>query len=195
MRHNRYPDIAYGPEVRTRQAAVGADNRIEDRSEFALEPTDLALIRGSDHFFLSTVTESGWPYVQHRGGPAGFVHVLGSTTLAWAEFPGNRQFVTTGNVDHDGRVCIFFVDYPLKRRLKVFGHARIIEQDRDPELIERLRTTGQKTYTGRVDRAVVVDVVAADVNCSAHITPRWDREYIDDLTDLYRREIDELRGP
>lgn len=82
MSHNRYPDIAYGPGVRTRQAAVGADNRIEDRSEFALDPTDLALIRGADHFFLSTVTESGWPYVQHRGGPAGFVHVLGSTTLA-----------------------------------------------------------------------------------------------------------------
>lgn len=193
MEPNRYPDIAYGPGVRERQAAVGADNRVEDRSAFALDPTDVALIRRADHFVLSTVTESGWPYAQHRGGPAGFVHALDQTTLAWAEFPGNRQYVTTGNLDAHDRVCMFFVDYPIRRRLKVFGHARLIEPEHDPELIGRLRTMGEKTYAGRVERALVVDVVAADVNCSKHITPRWDRAYIDELTGVYRRQIDELR--
>jgi predicted pyridoxine 5'-phosphate oxidase superfamily flavin-nucleotide-binding protein len=190
---NHYPEIAYGPSVRSRQAAVGAGNRVEDRSEFALEATDIALIRRCDHLVLSTVTESGWPYAQHRGGPAGFVHVPGPTTLAWLEFPGNRQFVSTGNLDHDDRVCLFFLDQPTRSRLKVFGHARIVEPDDDPALIERLRTMGEKTYTGHVERAIVVDVVAADANCAKHITPRWDRAYIDDLTEVYRREIDRLR--
>ncbi|MDZ4233294.1 MAG: pyridoxamine 5'-phosphate oxidase family protein, partial [Dietzia sp.] len=129
----------------------------------------------------------------HRGGPAGFVHVLTPTSLAWAEFRGNRQYVSVGNVDHDGRVFLLFVDYPTRSRLKVFGHARIVEPDRDPELVERLRVMGERTYAGHVERAVVVDLVAADANCSKHITPRWDRAYIDDLTEVYRRHIDELR--
>lgn len=193
MPADRYPEIAYGPAVRARQAEVGAENRVEDTADFALDATDTALIRRCDHFILSTVTESGWPYAQHRGGPAGFVHVPDATTLAWVEFPGNRQYVSTGNLDHDDRVCLFFVDYPTRRRLKVFGHARLVEPDEDPALVERLRTMGEKTYAGRVERAIVVDLVAADANCAKHITPRWDRTYIDELTEVYRREIDRLR--
>lgn len=190
---NRYPEIAFGPAARARQVAVGV-NRPAETGEFALEGTDRALIRRADHFFLSTVTEQGWPYVQHRGGPPGFVHVIGPTSLAWAEFPGNRQYVSTGNVDHDGRVCLFFVDYPTRTRLKVFGHARVVEPEQDPELIERLRTIGDTTYTGRVERALVVDLVASDANCSKHITPRWTRDHIDELTGVYRRQLEELRG-
>lgn len=191
MSTNRYPEIAFGPAARARQETVGV-NRPQETGEFALEGTDVALIRRADHFYLSTVTESGWPYVQHRGGPAGFVHIT-PTSLAWVEFRGNRQYVSTGNVDHDGRVCLFFVDYPTRTRLKVFGHARIVEPEQDPGLIERLRTMGEKTYTGYVERAIVVDLVASDANCSKHITPRWDRAYIDELTAVYRRQINELR--
>lgn len=189
---NQYPEIAFGEAARGRQARVGA-NRPRESGEFALETTDIAQIRRADHFFLSSVTESGWPYVQHRGGPAGFVHVRSPTMLAWADFPGNRQYVSTGNVDHDGRVCLFFVDYPTRSRLKVFGHARVIEPDADPGLVDELRRMGEKQYTGRVERVFVVDVVAADANCSKHITPRWDREYIDELTEVYRRQLEELR--
>ena len=192
MPANRYPEIAFGPAARVRQEAVGV-NRPRETAEFELEGTDTALIRRADHFFLSTVTESGWPYVQHRGGPSGFVHVPTPTRLEWVEFRGNQQFVSMGNVDHDGRACLFFVDYPTRTRLKVFGHARIVEPEQDPDLIERLRTMGDKTYTGHVERAMVVDLVAADANCSKHITPRWDREHIDELTDVYRRQIDDLR--
>ncbi|PTM88818.1 hypothetical protein C8N39_103422 [Dietzia psychralcaliphila] len=192
MPGNRYPEIAFGPAVRARQESAGV-TRPPDTGEFALEGTDTALIRRADHFLLSTVTESGWPYVQHRGGPAGFVHVLTPTTLAWVEFRGNRQYVSTGNMDHDGRACLFFVDYPTRTRLKVFGHARTVEPERDPDLIERLRTMGDRTYTGHVERAIIVDLVATDANCSSHITPRWDRGYIDDLTEVYRRQIDALR--
>ena len=90
MAANHYPGIAYGPAVRARQNAVGVTLPVAT-GDFALEGTDVALIRSADHFSLSTVTESGWPYTQHRGGPAGFVHVVDDTTLAWAEFPGNHQ--------------------------------------------------------------------------------------------------------
>lgn len=192
MAANQYPEIAFGPAARSRQEAVGV-NRPRETGEFELEGTDIALIRQADHFFLSTVTEAGWPYVQHRGGPSGFVHVTGNQ-LAWAEFPGNRQFVSTGNVDHDGRVCLFFVDYPTRTRLKVFGRARIVEPNTDPTLIESLRTMGEKTHTGRVERAIVVDLVASDANCSKQITPRWERGHIDELTDIYKRQLEELRA-
>lgn len=193
MSRNDYPEIAYGPAVRARQEATGVTLPV-DSGDFALQGTDLALIRRADHFFLSTATESGWPYMQHRGGPAGFVHVVDETTLAWVELPGNRQYVSTGNIDHDGRVCLFFVDYPRRTRLKVFGHARVVEPESDPDLIDRLRTMGEKQYTGRVERALVVNVVAADANCSKYITPRWDRGHIDRLTEVYRQQIDDLRA-
>lgn len=192
MAVNEYPEIAFGPAARARQEAVGV-NRPRESGDFELNPLDIAQIRRADHFFLSTVTESGWPYVQHRGGPSGFVHVPNSTTLTWADFPGNRQYVSTGNVDSDGRVCLFFVDYPTRSRIKVFGHARVVEPSEDPDLIDELRKMGEKHYSGRMERAFVVDVVAADVNCSKYIKPRWDREYIDELTALYRNQIEELR--
>lgn len=192
MAVNQYQEIAFGAAARARQEAVGA-NRPRETGEFELDPTDITQIRRADHFFLSTVTESGWPYVQHRGGPAGFVHVPTPTSLAWADFPGNKQYVSTGNVDRDGRVCLFFIDYPRRARLKVFGHARVLEPDADPDLTEELRRMGEKHYTGRVERIFLVDLVAADANCSKHISPRWNRAYIDGLTELYRRELAELR--
>lgn len=193
MAVNQYPEIAFGMAARTRQEAVGV-NHPRGSGDFELETTDIALIRRADHFFLSTVTESGWPYVQHRGGPAGFVHVLSPTRLAWADFPGNRQYVSTGNVDHNDRVCLFFVDYPTRTRLKVFGHAQIVEPAADPGLVDELRKMGEKRYTGRVERVFVVDLVAADANCSKHITPRWDRTYIDELTAVYRRQLEDQRA-
>ena len=192
MAVNQYQEIAFGAAARARQEAVGA-NRPRETGEFELDPTDIAQIRRADHFFLSTVTESGWPYVQHRGGPAGFVHVPTPTSLAWADFPGNKQYVSTGNVDRDGRVCLFFIDYPRRARLKVFGHARVLEPDADPDLTDELRRMGEKRYAGRVERIFLVDLVAADANCTKHISPRWDRAHIDGLTELYRRELDELR--
>lgn len=192
MAKNHYPEIAYGPAAQARQEATGVTLPV-DSGDFVLEGTDAAMIRRADHFFLSTVTESGWPYMQHRGGPAGFVHVIDGTTLAWLEFPGNRQYVSTGNIDHDGRACLFFVDYPTRSRLKVFGHARVVESESDPEFIYRLRAMGEKQYTGRIERAFVVNLVAADANCSKHITPRWDRSHIDELTEIYRRQMDDLR--
>ncbi|HIW95972.1 MAG TPA: pyridoxamine 5'-phosphate oxidase family protein [Candidatus Corynebacterium gallistercoris] len=183
-----YEQLAYDEHVRRRQASVGT-TLPERVGEFEFAGSDLKLIQQADSFFLSTVTGAGWPYVQHRGGPAGFVHVLGPAKLGWLEMPGNNQFVSTGNVDRDGRVALFFVDYPTRQRLKVFGHARIVELGEDPELVERLRDLGDREIRSKVLWAMVVDVVAADKNCSKHIKPRWDKEQVDARIELYREDI------
>lgn len=188
-----YADIAFGPHVRARQEKVGAHLRITPPGDepFRFDPRDRALIRSSDLFFLSTVTESGWPYVQHRGGPPGFVHVIDERTLAFPDFPGNQQFVTTGNLDHDGRVCLFFVDFPTRRRLKVFGTAHTSE---DADLITAVRDLGDSEIRSRIERVVVVAVTDVDVNCTSHIRPRWDRAAVDERIALYRADIARLQA-
>ena len=193
-----YADIAYGPYARARQAAVGADNRIVDpgTTPFVLDGRDRRQIREADMFFLSTVTDSGWPYVQHKGGPAGFVHVLDDRTLAFPDFPGNLQFVSTGNLDRDGRVCLFFIDFPTRRRLKVFGHARAVEAVDDPDLVARMRDLGRasgREIRAEIERVVVVTISDVDVNCTRHIRPRWDRAAVEERIALYRADIAQLR--
>lgn len=181
-----YPEIAFDDFVRARQAEVGADNRIDDPisgADFEFRSDEVKLIRGAQHFFLSTVTGSGWPYVQHRGGPEGFVRVLDSQTIAYPEFQGNLQFVTTGNVDRDGRVCLFFVDYPTRTRLKVFGHAHFAKLEDFPDWQVRQK----------VERVMVIRVTATDKNCTKQIKPRYTEEAIQERLDLYRADIAELK--
>lgn len=191
-----YADIAFDDHVRARQRAVGAGNRIDpDASEpFEFHGVDRKLIREADFFFLATVTGSGWPYVQHKGGPPGFVHVLDERTLAYPDFPGNLQYVSAGNIDRDGRVCLFFVDFPTRRRLKVFGRARAVEAADDPELMERLRApsgaaAGSRPIRTPIERAIVVEVDDVDANCTRHIKPRWNAAAVDARIDLYRADI------
>lgn len=197
QRRTTYADIAYGPHARARQAAVGADNRLVDpgTGPFTLDGRDRRQIREADMFFLATVTHSGWPYVQHKGGPAGFVHVLDDRTLAFPDFPGNLQFVTAGNLDRDGRVCLFFVNFPTRRRIKVFGHARVVEAADDPGLVARVRDLGRtsdREIRTEIERVIVVAVTDVDANCTRHIRPRWDRDDVEKRIDLYRAEIAEL---
>lgn len=187
-----YQDIAYDPCVRARQGSRDMDLP-RSGEDFELAPVERKLIADSSHFFLSTVTGAGWPYVQHRGGPEGFVHVLGPARIGWLEFAGNRQFVSTGNVDRDGRVCMFFIDYPTRSRLKVFGTAHVVERDEDPRLMERLAVAKGEQIRSPFQRAMVVDVVATDANCAKYIAPRHTREQVEERIDLYRAEIAELR--
>ncbi|WIM67772.1 pyridoxamine 5'-phosphate oxidase family protein [Corynebacterium breve] len=179
-----YEQLAYDEHVRRRQNTLSTTLPTR-QGPFEFDPRDLKQIKGADSFFLSTVTGSGWPYIQHRGGPAGFVKQLSPTTLAWAELRGNNQYVTTGNLDRDGRVAMFFIDYPTRRRLKVFGHARIVEDD--PELLRSL--TDQPSR-----RAIVVSVTATDKNCVKHIQPRWTKDTIDERLVPYIEEIRELKA-
>lgn len=187
-----YEQLAYDSYVRRRQGSEEI-NLPQREGDFEFSPAELNLICYADSFFLGTVTGTGWPYVQHRGGPKGFVKHLGKTTLGWLEYTGNHQYVSTGNIDRDGRVAMFFVDYPTRTRLKVFGYASIVELDEDPELIERMREMGDRTLKSLATHAFVVDVTATDKNCTKRITPRWDKQQVDERLELYREDIRQLK--
>jgi uncharacterized protein len=149
--------------------------RLAERGEIrdALGPMERDFIAARDSFYLATVTVDGWPYVQHRGGPKGFLRVLDDRTLAFADFAGNKQYITAGNLETNDRVALFLMDYPHQARLKIIGHAKWVEGD--AELIAKVRMEG---YKAKVERVMVVDVVGFDWNCSQHITPRWTQEEI-----------------
>lgn len=201
MTETNYASIAFDDFVKARQEARGVANRVDTSgaSGAELDARDAKLIRNTRMFFMSTVTGTDWPYVQHKGGPSGFVKVRtvgGRSQIMFPDFTGNRQFVTAGNLDRDDRVCLFFIDFATRSRVKVFGHARTIDADDDPELITELRDLGKRSnqvIKGLIERAVVVDVVASDANCSKQIIPRWTREEVDERLDLYRADISELK--
>ncbi len=132
-----------------------------------LGPAEAAFITARDGFYLGSVTETGWPYVQFRGGPKGFLQVLDETTFGFADFRGNRQQLTAGNVSIDDRVSLFLMDYARRRRLKILGRLRFVD---DPERIARLQVPG---YAARVQRAALVEIAAFDWNCPQHIPVRF----------------------
>jgi len=141
--------------------AKGPDPMTPDVRDFLAE---------RDSFYLATVSETGWPYVQFRGGPPGFLRVLDENTLGWADFRGNLQYISTGNLGSDDRVALFVMDYPHRRRLKIFGHAKVVFAEDDPELVATLTRPGDDSV---VERGVLVTLEAFDWNCPQHITPRY----------------------
>lgn len=163
-------------------ATPGADPLTDAEKEY---------LRERDSFYLSSGSATGWPYVQFRGGPPGFVHVLDDHTIAWADFRGNLQYISTGNVSGDDRVALIAVDYAHQRRLKLFGHARIVTADDDPALIERLT---EPDYDAVIERAVVVDVAAYDWNCPQHITPRFTVAELQPALESMRRQLAALQA-
>ena len=131
---------------------------------------EAAFIRARDSFYMASMSRSGWPYIQHRGGPKGFLRQLDDQTLGFIDFAGNRQYLTVGNVSGEDRVALFLMDYPNRRRLKILAHATIRDLAADPALTAMLATPG---YRGRPERAVMLKLHAFDWNCSQHITPRF----------------------
>ena len=167
-------DIAFTPSVKAAQQARGSRDtygRVEAKGGWRAEIDDdlAAFIADRDSFYLGTVSADGQPYIQHRGGPKGFLRVLGPSTLGIADFAGNRQYITLGNLLDNPRAFIFLMDYANRRRIKIWGEARMVEGDED--LLARL---ADPAYRGKVERALVFDVKAWDVNCPQHITPRHD---------------------
>lgn len=142
-----------------------------------------------DHFFMATVGENGWPYVQHRGGPVGFLHVLDERTLAFADFSGNRQYVSVGNLKNDSRAALILMDYSNQTRLKILGRVELREASADPELIARLSSSG---YKAKVERAMLIHVEGFDWNCPQHITPRFTVEELEHALDPMRKRMAEL---
>ena len=172
---HRYSEILFTDGVRAAQErfgsrAQGERLRAHGPANDTLTGAERTFIQASDGFFLASVSESGWPYVQFRGGPAGFVRVIDDRTLAYPDFRGNRQYISTGNLEKDDRVALIFMDYADPARLKLLGRARIIDAAQAPQLASRLELPG---YRAKVERVVLIAVEAFDWNCPQHITPRY----------------------
>ncbi len=136
-------------------------------------PELAAFLAERDSFYLASASAAGQPYIQHRGGPKGFLKVVGEGSLAFADFGGNKQYITAGNLSENDRAHIFLMDYPNRRRLKLWGRARVVEDDAD--LLARL---ADPAYKARPERAIVFDIEAWDVNCPQHISRRYTEEQV-----------------
>ncbi len=198
---HRWLEIASTPAVRAARERYGSaaqyarlDGSLGDGGPVRndrLTEAEAGFVAARDGFYLASVSETGWPYVQYRGGPAGFLRVLDEETLGFADFRGNRQYVTTGNVAADDRVSLILMDYARQRRLKIFGRLRLVAADEDPALAARLAVPG---YPARVERAALIRVEAYDWNCPQHITPRFTRAELDEALAPVREEVAALRA-
>jgi predicted pyridoxine 5'-phosphate oxidase superfamily flavin-nucleotide-binding protein len=158
----------------------------------ALGPRESEFLAAADSFYLGTVGETGWPYVQHRGGPAGFLKVRSATQLAFADFRGNLQYVSAGNVAHDDRAALFVMDYVNRERLKLLGHMRFVDvRDADPELVAAVTLPG---YRAKVERVATFDIAAFDWNCPQHITQRFTLQQVEAATQKLRDRISALES-
>lgn len=189
-----FADIAFTPGVRELQTKAGSRERYSAMDESThrrdtLTERETTFIESRDHFFQASVSETGWPYVQHRGGPAGFLKVLDERTLGFADYRGNVQYVSVGNLSHDDRIALILMDYANQRRLKLLGRVRFIDRSNQPELIERLVTPGYKAI---VERGFVITLEALDWNCPQHITPRFTQAEIDEMTAPLKAQLHSL---
>jgi predicted pyridoxine 5'-phosphate oxidase superfamily flavin-nucleotide-binding protein len=172
--------LTFTPLVKKLQERYGSRRQYE-RMENSRDPQEQltgfeeGFLAERDMFYLATVGATGWPYVQHRGGPKGFLKVIDSKTLAFADFRGNKQYISTGNLLSDDRVAMIFVDYPRQARLKVLGHVEIFEAEEAEPWLERVQVAG---YSAVIERVFVIRVAAYDWNCPQHITPRYTSEEI-----------------
>jgi predicted pyridoxine 5'-phosphate oxidase superfamily flavin-nucleotide-binding protein len=186
-------DLVFPPAARRAQAdrgsARGYDKRVAAGFPAAVTPELAAFIGELDSAFLATVSAAGAPYIQHRGGPKGFIKVLDDKTLGFADYAGNRQYITISNLEDNDRAYLFLLDFAARRRIKIWGRAQVVEDD--PVLLERLADPG---YRGRPERAILFTVEAWDVNCSQHITARFSESEIAEATAVMRERIAALEA-
>jgi len=193
---HRFAEVAFTDGVKalqirhgSRVGSVGSQGTVSPPDR--LGPREADFIGARDSFYLATVSETGWPYLQHRGGPPGFLQVLDASTLGFADFRGNRQYVSAGNLSADDRIALILLDYAGRRRLKLLGRARLVEISDDATLVERLHPPG---YVARAERAVLIAVEAFDWNCPQHIIPRFSEAEMETRTGALRTRIAELEA-
>ncbi|MES2752857.1 MAG: pyridoxamine 5'-phosphate oxidase family protein [Pseudomonadota bacterium] len=167
-------DVAFTPTVKAIQSRKGSREsyaRVEDNGGWRTEIDDplAAFIGAQTSFFLATANAEGQPYIQHRGGPPGFIKILDQTTLAFADFRGNRQYITQGNLAENPKAYIFLIDYVNRRRIKIWGEARVVEDD--PALTASLMP---KDYKAKPEQAILFKIAAWDTNCPQHIPLKFD---------------------
>jgi predicted pyridoxine 5'-phosphate oxidase superfamily flavin-nucleotide-binding protein len=198
---HRYIQMTSTPAVHSARQRYGGDGSYDSRGEAAgtlpgtvpdnLGEAEVAFIEERDGFYVASVSETGWPYVQFRGGPRGFLRVLDSSTLGFADFRGNRQYITAGNVAADDRVALFLMDYAHQQRLKIMGHARIVDVADDPAAAKSLAMPG---YPARIERVVLVTVEAFDWNCQLHITPRFTEAELSSIIVPVQQRLEALQA-
>ena len=189
----RFSELAFTPGVKAVQTAMGSRRayaRLEGQGPEpdALGEDEARFLGERDSFYMASVGETGWPYVQHRGGPRGFVKVLGPHTLAFADLRGNRQYISVGNAGHDDRVALIFVDYPNRARLKVLAHARLVARADDPALFARV--AGDTP----AERVFVLRIEGLDWNCPQYITPRFTEEELGEVLAPVRAKLAALEA-
>jgi uncharacterized protein len=166
-------DIAFTPAVKQQQEQRGSRETVarvaeSERWTNRITPDLAAFLAARDSLYFATSNAAGQPYIQHRGGPIGFLKVLDDRRFGFADLAGNRHYISLGNLTENGKVFVFLMDYPNQNRIKIWGHAEVIEDD--PDLLERLTVPG---YPARAERSIVITVRAWDVNCRQHIMPRY----------------------
>ena len=186
-------DIAVTPSVRAVQAKMGADRIWQDfkshRESDRFTENEAAFIADRDSFYMATVSETGWPYVQHRGGPRGFLKLLDDRTLAFADYRGNRQYISTGNLAADDRACLFLMDYAHRARLKVYAHVETLALDADPALTELVTVPD---YRAKLERIFRLHLATFDWNCQQHITPRFTEQEVTEAVRPLRDRLTQL---
>ena len=190
-----FMDIASTPSVKAAQASMGAEHLWQDftghRDFNRFTENEVAFIAERDSFYMATVSETGWPYMQHRGGPRGFLKVVDDRTLAFADYRGNRQYISTGNLAATNRASIFLMDYARRARLKIYAHIEAVALDADPALTELVTVPG---YKAKLERIFRVRLEAFDWNCPQHITPRFTQELVTEAVRPLRERLEALQA-
>ncbi len=186
-----YADIMFTDEVEAEQAAIGAKghfaSRYDAKQDEPLGANEADFLTSRTSIYLASVNSGGWPYIQHRGGPAGFIKQLDAFTIGFADYRGNRQLITKGNLTTDNRVSVFAMDYARKARLKLQGHATLVDAADAQDILPQVQTQGQ----GRIERVMTIRIAAWDWNCPQFITPRFDTA---EMTALIGPEISRLEA-
>lgn len=186
-------EIARTPSVRAMQAEMGSAHVFDrfdgDRAFDAFTRREMDFITARDSFYMASVSETGWPYVQHRGGPAGFLTVLDERTLAFADYRGNRQYISAGNLRANDRVALILMDYTRQMRLKIFARVDFLPVEPESALAGQVLSPD---YRARPERIVLLRLAAFDWNCPQHITPRFTEDEIIDSLRSVRDRLAEL---
>lgn len=185
-----FAKISFTPDVKEIQTEMGSrmayqTAELGEAETVVLSAFEQAFIAERDSFYQATVSQSGWPYVQHRGGPAGFLKVLDERTIGYADFSGNRQYLSVGNLRGDDRVSLLLTDYPGRQRLKIWGRAWVVNERSEPELLAKLELPD---FRATVERGIIIRVEAFDWNCPKYITPRYSQREVEALLDQTRQQ-------
>ena len=192
----KFGSLVFTPTIKVLQERHGSRHQYAKMEQsgpahHGLGAMEKEFLAERDSFYIASVGSTGWPYIQHRGGPAGFVKVIDDNTIAFANFSGNKQYITSGNVVTDNRVALIFVDYPRQARLKMLGRLEILEGEKASQWLEKVR---HPEYKAAVDSVYVIHVEAFDWNCPQHITPRFTADQIQNAIAPIEKRMQELQS-